>query len=147
MLENKLPMRLTLLLLLVIFHFSLLAQKKGKDKDTTRSLDPVGDIYRTALKQIDSTNYKAAIVILKKAIKQNSKYADAFTKMAYCKMHLNDLKGASKDLETSLKIAPDNYECTKSLGRILFMDKRYDDAKKRYDDAYKIDPQDPELIY
>lgn len=140
-------MRVLLLIIACLLNFSLLAQKKDKDKDTTRSLDPAADLYKIALKQIDSSNYKPAILTLKNAIKKNPKYAEAFNKMAYCKLQLGDLKGAAKDLETSLKYKPDNYDCIKFLGRILFMDKQYDEAKKRYDDAYKIDPQDHELLF
>ncbi len=139
---NKL---LTLLALLCFYNMA--SAQKNKDKDTTRSLDPAADLYKQALKEIDSSQYKVAIKTLQKAIKKSPKYADAFNKMAYCKLQLKDYRGASKDLESSLEIMPDNFDCIKFLGRILYLDQRYEEAKKKYEDAYKINGNDHELIF
>ncbi len=140
-------MRVLLLFISLFFYLHFQAQNNDTKKDTTRSLDPALDLYNLAKKQSDSSNFKAAIKTLKSAIKKKAKYVEAYNLMAACKVQLNDLKGASEDLEMSLRYRPDNFECTKLLGRILFKDKRYDEAKKYYDDAYKIDPLDIELMY
>jgi tetratricopeptide (TPR) repeat protein len=120
-------------------------------KDTVRSLDPGMDLYKVALKQIDSIQYKEAIKTLTKAIKAKPPMADAYmaaayNKMASCKMQLKDYKGARKDLQQSVRLAPDNMESLKYLGKAFFYNQEYDSAKMYYDSAFKVAHDDPELL-
>ncbi|MGZ3866766.1 MAG: tetratricopeptide repeat protein [Bacteroidia bacterium] len=120
--------------------------KKDAKKDTTRSLDPAGDLYKAATKLMDSLKYKEAIKVYEKAIKKRKNFAEAHNKIAACYIQLNDYENAEKNLEISLKIDPDNFSCTKYLGRTFFQDKKYELAKKYYADAEKIEPNDKELM-
>jgi tetratricopeptide (TPR) repeat protein len=124
-----------------IFH--LIAQQK----DTARVFDPAGELYKKALKEIDSLKYKEAIKILHQAIKKNPEMTAAYNKSAFCKLQVKDFKGAQKDLEHSLKIDHDHEETIKYLGRAYYLDKKYNEAKKNYDEAIKIAMDDYELIY
>jgi tetratricopeptide (TPR) repeat protein len=133
---------------IVLFLTSLLcfAQKNKTEKDTTRSLDPAGDLYKVSLKLIDSSRYKDAIKVLEKSIKIKKDYAEAFNKMAYCQMQLKDFASAQKSLELSLKYAPDNANSLKYLGRAYYLNKKYDLAKRYYDSAQKVNEYDFELL-
>jgi len=134
------------LILLIACVFTLSVSAQQAKKDTTRSIDPAGDLYKVALKQIDSAQYKEAIKTLQKAVKKNPEMTAAYNKMAFCKMQTKDYKGAQKDLQQSLKLAPDNQECLKYLGRAFFYDAKYPEAKKHYDSALKLIQEDHELL-
>ncbi|MGZ3864470.1 MAG: tetratricopeptide repeat protein [Bacteroidia bacterium] len=120
--------------------------KKDAKKDTTRSLDPAGDLYKAATKLMDSLKYKEAIKVYEKAIKKQKNFAEAYNKIAACYIRLKDYESAEKNLQISLQIDPDNFSCTKYLGRTFFEDKKYELAKKYYNDAEKMEPNDRELM-
>jgi len=120
---------------------------QSNKKDTTRSLDPSADLYKASIKLIDSLKYKEAIKILQKAVKIKKDFAEAFNKIAFCDMQLKDFENAQKNLELSLKFKPDNFECIKYLGRACYLNKKYDLAKKYYDEAEKMEPMDIELMF
>ena len=132
------------IVLACLISLSISAQETKKD--TTRSIDPAGDLFKAALKQIDSAQYKEAIKTLQKAVKKNPEMATAYNKMAFCRMQIKDYKGAQKDLQMSLKYAPDNQECLKYLGRAFYYDNKFPEAKSHYDSAFKIAPEDYELL-
>ena len=121
-----------------------MAQKSGKD--TARSLDPTLDLYRSAVKLIDSLHYKEALKILEKVTKKKPDYPEAYNKMAYCYMQMKNFSKATKYLQLSVKYKPDNFDCIKLLGRACYLNHQYDSAKKNYASAEKIDPTDPELM-
>ncbi|MEO8761722.1 MAG: tetratricopeptide repeat protein [Bacteroidia bacterium] len=114
--------------------------------DTTRSLDPAADLYKASMKLIDSLQYKDAIKLLEKSVKIKKDFTEAYNKIALCDMQLKDFANAQKNLELSLKYTPDNFNCIKYLGRACFLNKKYDLAKKYYDDALKMNPNDVELM-
>jgi tetratricopeptide (TPR) repeat protein len=119
----------------------------SQKKDTVRSLDPASDLYKLALKEIDSSRYKQAIKILNQAVKKNPEMVAAYNKLAYCKMHIKDYKGAQKDLEQSIKLDHDHEETIKHLGRACFLDNKFDEAQKHYEEALQMMIDDYELIY
>lgn len=121
-----------------------LAQKSKTD--STRTLDPAADLYKASIKLIDSLKYKDAIKLLEKSVKIKKDYAEAYNKIAFCKMELNDFASAQKNLELSLKYMPDNFNCIKYLGRACFLNKKYDQAKRYYDSADSLVPHDVELM-
>ncbi len=98
--------------------------------DTTRSLDPAGDLYKASLKLIDSVKYKEAIKLLEKSVKIKKDNAEVYNKMAFCQMELKNFSDAQKSLELSAKYAPDNTNTLKYLGRACYLGKKYDMAKK-----------------
>lgn len=136
--------------ILFTFLFLLLnlcyAQKTKSKTDTTRALDPATDLYKASLKMIDSLRYKDAIKLLEKAVKIKKDNAEYYNKIALCNMELKDFGAAQKNLELSVKYMPDNFNCIKYLGRACFLNKKYDQAKKYYDDANKINEHDYELL-
>lgn len=134
--------RVLYLIFLCVCAGGVLAQKG--QKDTTRSLDPSADFYKTAVKLQDSMRYKEAIKLYEKAVKKKKDFAAAYNNMAFCYLELKDFENAQKNLELSVKYQPDNFNCIKYLGRACFLNKKYAEAKKYYDDALKLDT-DPEL--
>ena len=137
--------------ILFFFFFLLIslcyAQKnKTPVKDTTRTLDPAADFYKASLKLIDSLRYNDAIKLLEKAIRIKKDNAEYYNKLALCNMELKDFASAQKNLELSLKYMPDNFNCIKYLGRACFLNKKYDQAKKYYDDGMKMNEHDYELL-
>src|ERR1700758_1983162 len=77
--------------------------KKDTKKDTTRSLDPVADMYKAATKLMDSLQYKPAIKLYEKVVKKRKDYAEAYNKMASCYLQLKDYNKAQENMELSLK--------------------------------------------
>ncbi len=132
--------------LFLLISFCYAQKNKTPIKDTTRTLDPAGDIYKASLKLIDSLRYKDAIKLLEKAIKIKKDNPEYYNKLALCNMELKDFSAAQKNLELSLKYMPDNFNCIKYLGRACFLNKKYDQAKRYYDDANKINEHDYELM-
>jgi len=88
----------------------------AQKKDTA---NPEISVFNNGCKLLDSAKYKEAIVAFKKAIKLKSDYTGAYNKMAFAKIKTEDFKGAEKDLQTALKLTPDNFESQKYLS-ILF---------------------------
>jgi tetratricopeptide (TPR) repeat protein len=135
---------------LLFFYFflwmmSMSFAQKAKT-DTTRSLDPAADLYKASAKLIDSLKYKEAIKLLEKSIKIKKDFVEAYNRLAFCDMQLKDFAAAQKNLEFSLKYMPDNFNCIKYLGRACFLNKKYDMAKKYYEDAQKMNANDVELM-
>ena len=91
------------LLVFCIFSVNIFAQK-----DTAKQYNQEITLYNSACKLIDSSKYKDAIVVLKKAIKIKPDFYQAYNKMAAAKVKLDDYKGAEKDILQAIKIAPDN---------------------------------------
>jgi tetratricopeptide (TPR) repeat protein len=130
--------------LFFILSCACLAQKSKTD--TTRTLDPAADLYKASMKLIDSLRYKEAIKLLEKSVKIKKDYAEAYNKIAFCYMQLNNFADAQKNLEFSLKHDPDNFNCIKYLGRACFLNKKYSEAKRYYDNADSLVGHDVELM-
>ena len=131
-------------LFFLLLGADLFSQKDGKD--TTRVFDPAGDFYKAARKLQDSMHYKEAIKLYEKAVRKRKDFAEAYNNMAFCYLELRDFEKAQRNLELSLKYQPDNFNCIKYLGRTCFLNKKYAEAKKYYEDAQKLDPVEPELM-
>lgn len=138
-------MRGKLFVYLFIISLNICFAQKSKT-DTTRTLDPAADLYKASMKLIDSLRYKDAIKLLDKAVKIKKDYSEAYNKIAYCNMQLNDFASAQKNLEISLKYTPDNFNCIKYLGRACYLNKKYNEAKKYYESADSLQPHDVELM-
>ena len=107
--------------------------------------------FKNASILIDSSKFEQAIPLLKKAIKENPNYWEAYNKMAYAKIKLQDYKGALKDLEKAEKIAPLNYQSTKLRAITFYLTDHFKEAKVAIDTAiYLLDDEksdDPEIFY
>ncbi len=127
-----------------LFTGNLFSQKDKKD--TARTLDPAADFYKAAVKLQDSMRYKEAIKLYEKAAKKRKNFAEAYNNMAFCYLELKDFANAQKNLELSIQYQPDNFNGIKYLGRACFLNKKYPEAKKHYDEAQQLDATDPELL-
>lgn len=131
-----------------IWFFSLQVSAQEVKQDT---LPEDQKMYFSAVKLIDSAKYKEAILILKKTIKINPTYVDAYNKMAFAKLKLKDYKGAEKDLEKAEQLLPLNYETSKLKGINFYYENKFNECKLALDTALyiaheeKID--DAELYY
>ncbi len=134
------------LLFIYLFLVGVYCFAQKNKTDTTRALDPASDLFKASMKLMDSLRYKDAIKLLEKSVKIKKDFTEAYNKMALCDMHLKDFAAAQKNLELSLKYTPDNFNCIKYLGRACFLNKKYDMAKKYYDDALKMNANDVELM-
>jgi tetratricopeptide (TPR) repeat protein len=106
-------------------------------KDTTKA-EPEVELFKKAVKLIDSSRYKEAIVDLKKAVKIKPDYPAAYTKMAIAKIATKDLKGAEKDLKIALTSNPNDFESLKVMGMMFFNTENYKDCKVYFDSAASI---------
>ncbi len=108
-------------------------------------------LYLKGCKLIDSTKYKEAVHTFKAAIKEKSDFWEAYNKMAYAKIKMEDYKGADKDLLKADKIAPLNYETDKLRGINYFLNHQYKECKEMLDTAVFLcledKLEDAELFY
>jgi tetratricopeptide (TPR) repeat protein len=159
-----------LLLFISILPLSAVAQRKKKkdkvkedmtliDKDkegnsTNMSASSDGDttaviqeekqvtLYKKGLKLIDSSEYKNAVAEFKKAVKIKKDYYEAWLKMGYCKMKMEDYEGAEADLQRASETGPNDFETLKLKGmNYFFMGEQWkvnrylDSARKFLDSA------------
>lgn len=122
------------IILLVLFSFV----GKAQEVEDTTKLAPEIELFNKAVKLIDSARYKEAIVDLKKAVKIKPDYPAAFTKMAIAKIATKDIKGAEKDLKTSLAGNPNDFETLKTMGFMYFNIENYKECKVYFDSAANI---------
>lgn len=129
----------------------LIAQELKAQINKKDTLPDYQETYNTALKLIDSSRYKEAIPILKKAIKLKPDYLDAFNKMAFVKIKLEDYKGAGKELDKADKLMPMNYETAKLKGINFYLSSSFNESKLFLDTALFIATEDKiddaELFY
>jgi tetratricopeptide (TPR) repeat protein len=123
-----------LTLLLLIVSLTGICQEV---EDTTKAAPEV-ELFKKAVKLIDSAQYKEAILDLKKAVKIKPDYPEAYTKMAIAKIATKDLKGAEKDLKISLTSNPNDFESLKTMGFMYFNTERYKECKVFFDSAASI---------
>lgn len=123
-----------LTVLLVIFSLTGFCQEV---EDTTKAAPEV-ELFKKAVKLIDSSQYKEAILTLKKAVKIKPDYPEAYTKMAIAKIATKDLKGAEKDLKVALTSNPNDFESLKIMGFMYFNTERYKECKVFFDSAASI---------
>lgn len=111
----------------------LVAQEVKND-----SISEDQQLYLSAVKQIDSSRYKEALVILKQVIKKNPSHLDAWNKTALVKIKLKDYKGAEKDLIKADLLSPMNFETCKLKGINYFLTGKFKEAKVQLDTALFI---------
>lgn len=108
-------------------------------------------LFKEGLKLLDSSKYKEAIPVFKKAIKKKKDYFEAYLKMGYCKMKLEDYDGAEEAFTKAQETGPNDFETLKLKGINYFLMGNYKESKPCMDSAVKaienekID--DPEFYY
>ncbi len=134
-------------LFLVFCSFFCFSQNEEPSVQDSVELTAEQKLCKEAIKLIDSSQYKQALVPLKKAIKINPLYAEAYTKMGLAKIKTDDYKGGEKDLITSLKLEPSNFETLKLLGTLCFDQERFADCKMYFDSAANQKVDDAGFYY
>jgi tetratricopeptide (TPR) repeat protein len=129
-----------------LLNTNIFGQQVTKD-----SIPPHMVLYNTASKMLDSSKYKEAIVILKKAIKIRPDFWEAYNKAAMAEMQLLDFKNAAKDLDKAEFFQAMNYETTKLKGIYFYSLGDFSASKSALDTAFSIAKEekieDPELFY
>jgi tetratricopeptide (TPR) repeat protein len=92
-------------------------------------------LYKEGLKLIDSSKYDKAILEFKKSLKLKNDYYQSWLKMGYCKMMLEDHKGADKDFIKAQETGPNDFETLKLVGINFFLMKDYKNSKGFLDSA------------
>ncbi len=132
-----------------IFCFACLIISNFKAQND--SIAPHLLLFDAANKLIDSSRYKEAIPLLKKAIKKKPDYWEAMNKSAFSKIKLKNYKDAIKDLIAAEKIAPLNYESLKLKSIALYLNNDFKACKPVLDTAFYIwneeKLEDVELLY
>lgn len=136
---------------LFCFIWLLTVSLKAQETVKKDSLPDYEKLYAKASKLIDSAKYKEAIPLLKKAVKEKTDYWEAYNKMGFAKIKLQEYKEALKDLDKAEKIVPLNYESLKLKGVANFLSNNFNEAKVLFDTAVYISNEekldDPELYY
>ena len=115
------------------------------------SLPAEEKLFIQAKKLVDSSDYKAAVALLKKAVKIRNNYWEAYNLMAQSKIRLKDYGSAEKDLNKANVVAPMNFETVKWMGINYYLMGKYNESKASLDTAVyfakeeKID--DAEMLY
>jgi tetratricopeptide (TPR) repeat protein len=136
-------------LFFIMWLAALLANAQEVAK--TDSTPPYKKLYDKAVKLIDSSKYKEALPLLKKAIKEKPDYWDAFNKSAFAKIKLKEYKEAAKDLDKAEYYSPMNFETAKLKGINFYLDGKFNESKVALDTAISIAKEektdDAELFY
>lgn len=136
---------------LFMWSIALMTKAQEETPKADSTLLPYEKFYRQAVKLIDSAQYKEAIPLLKKAIKEKADYWEAYNKSGFAKMKLKDYKNAAKDLEKAEYYKPMNFETAKLRGINFYLDNKFKESKVAIDTAISISKDekidDAELHY
>ncbi len=98
------------------------AQEKGEaDKNATISPEKTGEAEQLLNLAIEKFN---------RGIELKQNYFDAHLSLAQTLDKKGDRAGALKEMQIALLLAPDNIDAAYEMGRILYNDKKYDEAEK-----------------
>ena len=129
----------------------LLPQVFSAQETKSDSLSEDQKLYFEAVKLVDSARYKEALVQLKKVVKLNPSYIDAYNKTAYVKIKLKDYKGAQKELDKAELLMPLNFETEKLKALNYYFNNQFKECKVALDTAIAIAHEekidDAELFY
>jgi len=136
---------------LILSFIWFLCQQGFSQKSASDSIPEYERLYAQGVQLLDSGKFEEALPLFKKAVKKNSTYWEALTKMAYARIRLKDFKGAAKDLEKAEKIVPFNYDIYKLKGINFYLSDKFSESKLAIDTAVYIaveeKKEDAELFY
>ncbi len=116
-------------------------------KIDTLAPKPEEELYKGALKLIDSVKYKEAKIELKKAVKINKEYFQAYNKLAWIAIKEDNIGEADYYFRLVLNYDPNNFEALKTIGIVYLNQKRYADCKMFFDSAAAQRIEDAEFYY
>jgi tetratricopeptide (TPR) repeat protein len=103
--------------------------------------------YTEAAEKDKAEDFKGAIKLYEKAIKEDPKFIEAYDNMAVCYRRLGDFKNAIENYNKSIELYPNGIMAHENLGVIYGIQKKYKEAIAEYEVVQKIDPEDPEGYY
>lgn len=103
--------------------------------------------YQDAALLAEKNDYKGAIKLYEKSIKEDPKFVEAYDNMARCYRRLGDFDNAIKNYKKSIELFPDGNMAHQNLGMIYGIQKEYDKAFAEYEIVQKINPDDAEGYY
>lgn len=87
-------------------------------------------------------NWTEGAAAFRKAIACGAKEVDAFNELAICLMETGDLAGARLQLESALKLEPENVKIIVNLGALAHRSGKTGEAASFFRTALEIDPED-----
>lgn len=103
--------------------------------------------YQEAYDKGNAQDWKGAIKLYEKALKEDPKFVEAYDNIAVCYRRLGDFENAIKNYNKSLELYPNGAMAHQNLGLIYGIQKEYDKAINEYKEVQKINPEDPEGYY
>lgn len=104
-------------------------------------------LYYQAIDLVKAQNYKGALKVFKKALKEDPKFVEVYDNMGVCYRRLGDFKNAIAYYNKSLKLYPQGTMAHTNLGVIYGIQKEYKKAIAEYEIVQEINPEDPEGYY
>ncbi|MBA3663632.1 MAG: tetratricopeptide repeat protein [Bacteroidetes bacterium] len=140
------------LFLLILFLPALALKAQAPSGEPVADTVPAYQkLYNKALTFIDSGQYKEALPVLKKVLKENKEFYKAHTKMALIYLNQKDYKEAEKSLKKSEVLMPLDLETQKIKALVFYNTNKFKESKSALDTAImlardeKVD--DPDLFY
>jgi tetratricopeptide (TPR) repeat protein len=128
----------TLALVLIFFHYGILAQEKRAD---FKSLYEQGEAAHQA------GNYKQALDYLNKCLKESPGFADAYYTRGAAREQLKDLAGANTDYNIYLEMKPDQPEALLSRAQVRYRLGLYDQAKADFLKVLTLPPGETQTVF
>jgi tetratricopeptide (TPR) repeat protein len=142
---------------ILLFTQTSFCQTKKEKKVKTESMDmgmynsseskEAMKYYSQATEKHKAEDYKGAIKLYEKALKEDPKFAEAYDNMAVCYRRLGDFKSAIENYNKSIEIYPQGTMAHENLGVIYGIEKKYNEAIAEYEIVQKLEPENPEGYY
>ena len=136
---------------------SVVAQtKKEKKAETTFMTTGMYDgskseiatkYYQEGADKSINKDFKGAIKLYKKAIKEDPNFVEAYDNAGLCYRRLGDFKNAKKYYKKSIELYPEGNMAHMNLGVVYNIEKNYTAAIAEYKEIQKYSPNDPEGYY
>ena len=118
--------------------------KAGKAEEWLASAE---GLYFTGLTFIWTEDYENALPYFEKAVKKNSRYAEAYFQVGYCRAELGHYREAIDAFKQAIRIKPDYAEAHYNLGVAYGNPERWGEAIEAFKQAIRIKPDFAEAHY
>lgn len=108
---------------------------------------PNAELYKKGLEFYDKNDNEKALIIFDRCIKQGINLENTYYKRANCKTALGQIEGAKSDLESTLRLNPQNFAANFNLAGLYFESKNYDKAINYYQKATVLNPKSDDSFY
>lgn len=108
---------------------------------------PSGDLLKKGLEFYDKNDNSKALIVFDRCIKQGINLETSYYKRANCKTVLGQIEGAKSDLESALRLNPQNFAANFNLAGLYFESKNYDIAINYYQKATVLNPKSDDSFY